>query len=286
MTTGDASRRALWPSRCLTGGRLVITREDVPNRVLREDGWVQRRGDDWRRLPGWQQWAIAALVFVLLQSIVSPWGVVVLLAHVVFLALTGVPEATPGAVTTPPAEAQLAALSTVEARVAGAACRAWAETIDEPAWQSPYLRESRAAFDMRAEVDRIVDLALRIHATRRQLGPRPQGALADYWEQQWAALDRAGVQLGHRADALIRYRDQAADLSVELRHLADLERLERSAAEIDGLTVETARSGPVGLGGMDGVEAQLIGVRQAMTDLLDLMTRTRAPLLTPPDAGG
>jgi hypothetical protein len=70
-----------------------------------------------------------------------------------------------------------------------------------------------------------------------------------------------------------------------LRHLSDLERLERTAAEIDGLTVETARSAAVDHGGMDGVAVELVGVRQAMTDLLDLMTRTRAPLMTPPGAG-
>lgn len=283
MATDDERlREALWPGRCLTDGQLVVTREAVPTRPFGEDNWVQRRGDGWRRLRSWQQWAISVLLFVLLQSFVAPWGIVFLVVHVIFLTVTSTTDVTPGAVTTPPAEARLAAVKTVEARVAATACRAWAETIAEPSWQSPFLAQSRAAFDGRREVDRIVDLALRVHRTRKRLGPRPHGPAADYGDEQWAALDNAALQLGQRADALIRYRDQAGDLSVELKYLADLERLERTAVEVDGLTVETAREAAVGHGGIDGVAAELLGVRQAMTDLLDLMTRTRAPLAESP----
>ena len=98
-----------------------------------------------------------------------------------------------------------------------------------------------------------------------------------------AAPSNAARQLGHRADALIRHRDQAAALSVELQHLADLERMERSAVEVDGLTVETAYPSGRGDGGLGDVAAEIAAVRRAMTDLVDLMTRTRAPLAEPPD---
>jgi hypothetical protein len=45
------------------------------------------------------------------------------------------------------------------------------------------------------------------------------------------------LRLGERADALIRHRDQAAELSVELTQLAELERLERSALVVDDLAL-------------------------------------------------
>jgi hypothetical protein len=70
---------------------------------------------------------------------------------------------------------------------------------------------------------------------------------------------------------------------VELQHLTDLERLERSAAEVDVLTVETARGSGRGDGGLGSVADDIAAVRSAMTDLLELMTRTRAPLAQPPD---
>ena len=117
--------------------------------------------------------------------------------------------------------------------MAAAAGRAWAETVREPSWHSPLLAASR--FDGQAEVDRIVDLALRIRRTRVSLGLRPAGSAAEYWDRQSAALEAAAHRLGGRADALIRYRDQAVLLSAELHQLTDLERLERSAAEIDGI---------------------------------------------------
>ena len=160
----------------------------------------------------------------------------------------------------------------------GAAGRAWAETVREPSWHSPLLAASR--FDGQAEVDRIVDLALRIRRARVSLGLRPAGSAAEYWDRQSAALEAAAHRLGGRADALIRYRDQAVLLSAELHQLTDLERLERSAAEIDGITVETAGSGD---GGLHGVADEVAAVRTAVRELVDLMTRTRAPLAEPPD---
>jgi hypothetical protein len=177
----------------------------------------------------------------------------------------------------------LAAWDSTEARVAGAASRAWLETVREPAWSSPFLASSRAAFDGRAEVDQITDLALRIRDARIALGARPSGPAAEYWERQQEALESTARQLGHRADALIRYRDQTALLSAELQHLTELERLERSATEIDGLTIETAYASGRGDGGLGTVADEIAGVRTAMTELLDLMTRTRAPLAGPPD---
>ena len=64
---------------------------------------------------------------------------------------------------------------------------------------------------------------------------------------------------------------------------ADLERLERSAAEIDGITVETAYAPAPADGGPAAVAGEIAAVRTAVTELVDLMTRTRAPLAEPPD---
>ncbi len=124
---------------------------------------------------------------------------------------------------------------------------------------------------------------MRIRDARASLGLRPAGSAGEYWDRQSAVLEAAALRLGDRADALIRYRDQAALLSAELRQLADLERLERSAAEIDGITVETAyEPGPAG-GDLGAVAEQVTAVREAVTELVELMTRTRAPLAAPPD---
>ena len=104
----------------------------------------------------------------------------------------------------------------------------------------PLLAATRAAFDGEAEVGQVVALADRIRQARAGLGARPTGPAAEFWDQQRTALDDAARRLGRRADALIRHRDEAAALSAELQHLADLERMERSAAEVDVLTLETA----------------------------------------------
>lgn len=290
----DLGDRQLWRARHLTGGRIVVRRPSAPPTDGPDWRWelhrqVQLRGRDWRRLERWQQWLIAVVVA---SVVAAPFASISedLRAVVALLVLGGfgalLYASRPGAAWPTPSpprpEAALAASGTTEARVAGAACRAWAETVREPSWRSPFLASSRAAFDGAAEVDRIVDLALRLHAARRNLGPRPAGPTGQYWDRQQRALEDAAVRLGRRADALIAYRDQAAALSVELRQLADLERLERSAVEIDGLTVETAYASGRGDGGIGDVAAEIAGVRAAMTDLVDLMTRTRAPLAEPP----
>lgn len=249
MGTADDGA-ALWPSRYLTDGRLVVVRS--PRRVPASRGSRLRE-------------TVARLDRAARARLRRP------------------PRP---AATEPPAlqpEAALAAWDTTEARVAAAASRAWTETLREPAWHSPFLAANRAAFDGQAEVDRIVDLAMRIRDARASLGLRPGGPAGEYWDRQSAALEAAALRLGDRADALIRHRDQAALLSAELRQLADLERLERSAAEIDGITVETAYAPAPADGGPAAVAEEIAAVRTAVTELVDLMTRTRAPLAELPD---
>ena len=247
MGTADDGA-AIWPDRYLTDGRLVVVRS--PRRET-SSGRARLR----------------AAVVRLDRA-----------ARARLRPASPTPEAPP-----PAPEAALAAWDTTEARVAAAASRAWAETVREPAWSSPFLAANRAVFDGQAEVDRIVDLAMRIRDARATLGLRPAGSAGEYWDAQSAALEAAALRLGDRADALIRHRDQAALLSAELRQLADLERLERSAAEIDGITLETAYPpGPTD-GGPRAVAEEIAAVRTAVAELVDLMTRTRAPLAAPPD---
>ncbi|MGY1663111.1 hypothetical protein ACI78Q_17960 [Geodermatophilus sp. SYSU D00705] len=291
MSSATPDGEALWPTRYLTGDRLVVVRSPRPvspvptwaqlrDAVVRLD-WLDWLGREWLRLPSNQQLVLGVLLFLLTAGL----GLLVPLAGVAVHRYRREAGATPPAAPPPSPEASLAAWDTTEARVAAAASRAWAETVREPAWHSPFLASSRAAFDGQAEADQIVDLALRIRSARLTLGLRPAGPAAEYWDRQSGALENAARQLGRRADALIRYRDQAALLSAELRQLADLERLERSAAVIDGLTVETAAPGH-GDGGIGGVAEEIAGVRLAMTELVDLMTRTRAPLAEPPEGVG
>ena len=245
METAEDEDAALWPDRYLTDGRLVVVRSP-------------------RREPT-SRWARLRAAAVRLGRVAR--------------ARLGRPSPTPEP-PSPAPEAAFAAWDTTEARVAAAAGRAWAETVREPSWSSPLLAASRV--DGRAEVDRIVDLALRIRSARVSLGVRPAGTAAEYWDRQSAALEGAARRLGHRADALIRYRDQAALLSAELRRLADLERLERSAAEVDGITAATSALSGRGDGDLRAVVDEIAAVRAAVTELVELMTRTRAPLAAPP----
>ncbi|WP_369133202.1 hypothetical protein [Modestobacter sp. I12A-02662] len=284
--------RPLWPERYLTDGRLVITTSppdrspgaettlwDQARDWLVAQEWLVWCGRQWRALDTDQKWVLAVLLLVFTG------GLGLLVPAAGLLVLQHRENAARAALPTPPVspEASLAAWDTIEARVAGAASRAWAETVREPSWRSPYLAATRAGFDGDAEVRQIVDLASRIRQARSRLGLRPTGPAAEFWDRQQTALDDAARRLGSRADALIRHRDQAAALSVELQHLADLERMERSAVEIDGLTVETAYPSGRGDGGLGDVAERIAAVRGAMTDLVDLMTRTRAPLAEPPD---
>lgn len=292
MSPESQNDAPLWPDRYLLDGRLTILSGSPGPERSRPRDLLRRAVRHWR---GWEPWQQVASVFVAGPVLAGPFGSVsddlqggigvalwALGGTAIWWARRSTPD--PGPVhdaRTP--EQLLAAWDSTEARVAGAASRAWLETVREPAWASPFLASSRAAFDGRAEVDRITDLALRLRNARVALGARPTGPAAEYWDRQHDALENAARQLGDRADALIRYRDQTARLSAELQHLTELERLERSATEIDGLTFETAySSGPRG-DGLGSVAEELAGVRTAMTELVDLMTRTRAPLAEPLD---
>ena len=183
----------------------------------------------------------------------------------------------------PSPEQMLAGTDSTEARVAGAASRAWMETVREPSWHSPYLASSRATFDGQAEVDQIIGMALRIHGARMSLGPRPVGSAAQLWDRQHLTLERAARQLGRRADALIRYRDQAARLPAELRNLTELERVAATTAQIDGLAVEVAPGHGPADGGLANMADEVAAIRATVTELLDEMIRT-SELLTEPTA--
>jgi hypothetical protein len=268
----------LWSGRDLVDGSLLI-RPRARTALPEPRGWIASSGRAWRRMPSKAQWALALALCVGLQAIASPAGVVFGVLLVVFLAISS-PEAVAKRMQrggTP--EGELAESETIEARVAGAATRAWDETVQEPSWSSDALAGARAAFDGKQEVDAIVDLAVRIHAARRQLGSRPEGPAAAVWQQQWTALDQAALRLGERADSLIRHRDQAAELSRELVQLGELERLERSALVIDDLTLETSAGAP--FHHHSSVSDQIEAARAAVGELIDLMTRTRAPLAEP-----
>jgi hypothetical protein len=279
----------LWPQRYLTDGQLIIARR--PTRPKRQGPTLlQRFGRWWRRLRRWQQWVlgffIAGLVGGPFQQVNEDLGGAISVAVMITIGLLVLASRErpqqPALPPPPPPEVSLAASETTEARVAAAASRAWLETAREPAWQSPHLAHSRAAFDGQAEVDQIIDLALRIYRTRVRLGVRLGGPAGEYWDRQNDALERASLQLGERADALIRFRDQTGQLSAELQHLADLEDLERTALEIQDLTNETAPRTGATDGGLSNVADEIAGVRHAMTELLDLMTRTLTPLQAPP----
>ncbi|GGL85463.1 hypothetical protein [Modestobacter marinus] len=282
----------LWSHRYLTDGSLKIapvSQVAGPVRtpwqrfvdwVVRQD-WLAACGYWWRGLTAGQKWLSGTVIAVVTAYLGLPF--LWLAAWVArrrerIAESASLPKNVP-----PPPEITLAAWDTIEARVAGAASRAWAETLAEPSWQSAYLSRTRESFDGWSEVRQIVDLAIRIQQARGNLGARPTGPAAEFWDRQQIALDDAARRLGSRADALIRHRDQAAALTIELQHLVDLERMERSAAEVDVLTIETTYGSGRGDGGLTSVAEDIAAVRQAMTDLVELMTRTRAPLTEPPD---
>lgn len=100
---------------------------------------------------------------------------------------------------------------------------------------------------------------------------------------QHLTLERAADQLGRRTDALIRYRDQAARLSSELRNLADLERVAATTAQIDGLAVEVAHGHAPADSGLADMADEVAAIRATVTELLDEMIRT-SELVTEPRA--
>ncbi|MGY2001726.1 hypothetical protein [Blastococcus sp. SYSU DS1024] len=284
----DAQYPGLWSGRYLVDGDILIARAPARDHSSAASEWLMSAGRAWRRVPRWAQWILAIALFFGLQTVAVPAGVVFAVLMVAFIAGTDPAasadrRAKAAATRRRPRagspEAVLAASRSIEARVAAAACRAWDETVLEPSWSSPALAGTREAFDGQGEVDTVVDLAIRIHNAREALGAKPEGPAADYWQQQLDALDRAALRLGERADALIRHRDQAAALSAELAQLAELERLERSALVIDDLTIATAAM--PGSHGQLPVSEQISAARQTVGELVELMTRTRAPLAQP-----
>ena len=281
----EAGDAPLWPHRFLTDGQLVITRggDARPRTSMAEV--LLGVGLLWRGLTSRQKWGTWIAVLVVASLIGAPFrpisedvsgfvSVCVLGAFGALLLLAG-HEAGKPIVPTPPAPEQvLARTDTTEARVAGAAGRAWTETVREPSWHSPYLASSRATVDGQAEVDQIIAMALRIHEARTSLGPRPGGSAARLWDRQHLALDRAAHQLGRRADALIRYRDHAGRLSEELRNLVDLERVAATTAQIDGLAVEVAHGHAPADSGLADMADEVAAIRATVTELLDEMIRT------------
>lgn len=290
----DAGGRPLWPQRCLTDGQLIISRGEDAHPRASTAGALREVGLFWRELTSRQKWWTWIAVFILATLMGAPFrllsedvaGVVstcVLGAFGALLLLGGYQAGLPVVPTPPPPEQVLARTNFAEARVAGAASRAWTETVREPSWHSEYLASSRATFDGQAEVDEIIKMALRIHSARVSLGPRPAGSAAQLWQRQHLTLEQAAQHLGRRADALIRYRDQAARLSGELRNLTDLERVAATTAQIDGLAMEVAHGhGPTD-GGIADVADEVAAIRLTVTELLDEMIRT-SELLAEPSA--
>ncbi|GAA4737037.1 hypothetical protein GCM10023328_16980 [Modestobacter marinus] len=250
------------------------------NRIERRNwsvpaGALQNAGDAWRRLPPWSRWLLAVGVFVGLQALAAPTGVLFAVLLLTLLGLTGEAAIERRRLSLTGPETELAEADWIEARVAGAACRAWEETLREPSWSSSALDATRAAFDGDREVDAVIDLALRIHDARSQLGAMPTGPARVIWQQQWTALDAAAERLGERADALIRHREQAAQLSRELAEL------ERSALVVDDLTIATSVGSE--RAGLSPVADDIASTRAAVRELIEMMTHTRAPLATPVD---
>ncbi|MGY1840258.1 MULTISPECIES: hypothetical protein [unclassified Modestobacter] len=270
---------ALWNTRYPHGrNRIERKTRPAPTGVMAS---VESAGQAWRRLPLWSRWVLAVAAFVGLQELAAPVGVLFAVLLLTLLGLTSEAAAERRRLACAGPETELAEADWIEARVAGAACRAWEETLREPSWSSPALEATRAAFDGDREVDAVIDLAVRIHEARTDLGAMPTGPAVHVWQEQWTALDAAAARLGERADALIQHRDQAAQLSRELAQLAELERFERSALVIDDLTIATSVGSE--RAGLSPVADDIAGTRTAVRELIELMTRTRAPLAVPVD---
>ena len=285
----------LWRARYGVGAPALLLNRTLPPLpppeprppAVSPTGWTASAGRAWRRLPTAAQWVVMLGLFFGMQTLTPPAGVVFVVIWVVFLAITGtdtrpVPEVPDERPRYSYKETVLASTTSVEACVAGAASQAWEETKAEPAWSSPLLTVIRESFDGHREVDAIVDVAARINHARSTLGAHPAGPAARIWQQQADSLDQAALRLGDRADALIRHRDQAAALSAELAQLDALERLQRSSVLVEDLAIETSIAAAVNHGQLP-VSDQIAATRAAVTDLIELMTRTLAPLDTPVD---
>ena len=296
MSAPDGPHEKLWRARYGVGSPAFLTRRTGPplpppppkSSTPSPTGWLSSAGRAWRRLSRKAQWFLMLVIFFAMQSATPPAGVVFVVVWFAFIVATHPdeePEPEPATAEVVPRvshkETVLASTMSLEAQVAGAASQAWEETKAEPSWSSPLLAMIRESFDGHREVDTIVDVAARINHARSTLGAQPAGPAARIWQQQADALDQAALRLGDRADALIRHRDQAAALSGELAQLDALERLERSSVLVEDLAIETSIAATSAHGQLP-VSDQIAATRAAVTDLIELMTRTLAPLDTPP----
>ncbi len=168
---------------------------------------------------------------------------------------------------------RLAASGRPEAQVAAAASRAWNEILAEPAWATPWTAGHRVAFDGAAEVAQIVDAALDIMAGREAVGPRADGVAESSWHRQNAELDAAAMRLGARADSLIRLRDRVDALSRAVHHLAEVQRMERSALAVDDVVVETSFGYADHEQRMVALADEIGGLRLGIEDLLVQLNR-------------
>jgi len=168
---------------------------------------------------------------------------------------------------------RLAASGQPEAQVAAAASRAWNEILAEPAWATQWTAGHRVAFDGAAEVTQIVDAALEIMAGREAVGPQADGTAESSWHSQHAELDAAATRLGARADSMIRLRDRVDALSRAAHHLAEVQRMERSALAVDDVVVETSFGYADHEQRMVGLADEIAGVRMGIEDLLVELNR-------------
>jgi len=169
---------------------------------------------------------------------------------------------------------RLAASGQPEAQVAAAASRAWNEILAEPAWATPWTAVHRAGFDGAAEVAQIVGAALQIMAGREAVGPRADGTAESSWQSQHAELDAAAARLGARADWLIRLRDRVDALSRAVHHLAEVQRMERSALAVDDVVVETSFGYVDHEQRMAALADEIGGLRLGIEDLLVQLNRS------------
>lgn len=278
---------ALWPNRCRTLGRLVINRSSAPPEQPqpRKPYWLDRLFQSWRRKDRWTQWTVVVVGLPALALYAVPfqfisraaYSAAVLIPIGLFglgLWLTRVRPPPPPA---PDPEGELlerlAASGQPEGQVAAAASRAWNEILAEPAWATQWTAGHRVAFDGAAEVTQIVDAAPEIMAGREAAGPQADGTAESSWHFQHAELDAAAARLGARADSLIRLRDRVDALSRAVHHLAEVQRMERSALAVDDVVVKTSFGYADHEQRMVGLADEIAGVRMGIEDLLVELNR-------------
>lgn len=203
MSPVQESQTPLWRERYGAASPAFLTNRTAPpppppapRPTVSPTGWTASAGRAWRRLPTVAQWVIVVGLFFGMQTLTPPAGFFFVVIWVVVMAITQTvaPPAVPVNTKERPwyteKEVALAASTSLEAQVAGAASQAWQETKGEVAWSSPRLPQVRASFDGNSEVDAIVDVASRIHHARSALGKQPTGPAAAIWRQHVDALDQ------------------------------------------------------------------------------------------------